>query len=665
MKVLPRFKSPEYNLLPLIMMAGAFGVFFLAWFNHEYSYHNWLAVNMQGTVFGDECKYAVGKHDEADGYTTLLSKTYEFQKLKMPYRDAPADLKPIVKLGEYLITKCQLDPRSLKKDGYAWVNLKKVYGRTAVFIHDQLVLEQLESGNIEFPLPPQLRSEAFEIVLLSWPSKSAPRPGLASLSPLIFSDSRDAIEDIRRSRKFFYIEGPTFRMAYYLALFLFFSVAWLFGIRFNDVRWMIVLTAMLSIQAYVAYTPIGSSARWQWLADQCFWFSESLALGCFVFCFMRLKSLRRVTIDIYFYIATATYVAASVFLPLTTQRELGLRFHLPYLFAFGQFLLLVFLGFRHRKILSGSRLKRVDIILGLSVLAALAYLVQFFLMMNLDINLNHSLNACFVTVFSIYLSVDLVVFHRQFLQEKNRRMQEEHERYSLEQRLILGRSVQNTLLPKKLSGVVAGFQYHFYYEPAQTMSGDWMYVWEDDSGQVTRIIFGDVMGKGPQAAIVMSSIMAFLHQCKSSRKTMVESIEYLNKQLFEVYHGKTTTTAAAIEFESGNKANLYNCATPGWVHLSGREFSHYPKSLNPLGLSPEYLASGQPVSLNSKSMLMSFSDGVMEGARSIQRLLASFENTNPSKLSPDSIFNMVKEIGRNDLQEDDKTILLIKKSSQY
>jgi len=656
-------KSKLYQLLPLVMIVAAFVVFFLAWFNHEYTYHNWLEVNFRGTVFGEDCEYAIAKGDPNTSYQDLLAKSYNYKKLKMPYRDAPVGLKPVVSLEEYLITKCRLDPRQLNKNGFAWVNLKKVYGRSAVFIDDNMILEIEDSGSIDFPLPPQLRNEVIEIVLISWPSVNAPRPGLASLSPILFSDSRDVIEDIRRSRKFTYIEGPTFRLAYYLALFLIFSVAWLFGIKFNDVRWMIVLTALLSIQAYLDYIPTGTAARWQYLAEQCFWFMESLALGCFVFSFMRLKTFSRSMVDLYFYAAAGVYIALTFLLPLTTQRELGLKYHAPYIFAFIQFFILVVLGLKHRKVLVGSRLKRVDIILVLCALAAIGYLVQFFLMMNSDINLNHSLNALFVTVFSVYLSVDLVVFHRQFLQEKNKRLEEEHEKERLEQRLILGRSVQDTLLPKKLSGDVGAYRYSFYYEPAQTMSGDWMYVWQNKQGQVVRIIFGDVMGKGPQAAIVMSSIMAFLQECKSSDKSLKDSIEYLNNQLFEVYGGTTTTTAAAVEFESDTSAVLYNCATPGWLHINSRDSVHFAKSSNPLGISPDYSPVGQKVTLTSKSLLLSFTDGVMESSRSIQRLMYSFENINTAKISAESVFNTIKEIGRDDVQEDDKTILLIKKSS--
>ena len=45
------------------------------------------------------------------------------------------------------------------------------------------------------------------------------------------------------------------------------------------------------------------------------------------------------------------------------------------------------------------------------------------------------------------------------------------------------------------------------YRPAQEMSGDWIYVWKKENER--RFIIGDVVGKGPSAAIPVAVIWNF------------------------------------------------------------------------------------------------------------------------------------------------------------
>jgi hypothetical protein len=90
---------------------------------------------------------------------------------------------------------------------------------------------------------------------------------------------------------------------------------------------------------------------------------------------------------------------------------------------------------------------------------------------------------------------------------------------SINERLELARSVQQMLMPRALESRVGDFEYKVFFDPAEKMSGDWFNIWTDDDGEL-RLFIGDVVGKGPSAALAVSVVASVFSECKRSGATL-------------------------------------------------------------------------------------------------------------------------------------------------
>ena len=125
--------------------------------------------------------------------------------------------------------------------------------------------------------------------------------------------------------------------------------------------------------------------------------------------------------------------------------------------------------------------------------------------------------------------INSIKFETEYYSEKSRRLEEENKAIKLEERLNLGRAIQEILLPEKFNMEWAFVNVGIKYKPAQEMSGDWIYVWEKEGER--RFILGDVVGKGPSAAIPVAVIIGVLGECQRLDLSMDETIKILNSRV--------------------------------------------------------------------------------------------------------------------------------------
>jgi serine phosphatase RsbU (regulator of sigma subunit) len=252
---------------------------------------------------------------------------------------------------------------------------------------------------------------------------------------------------------------------------------------------------------------------------------------------------------------------------------------------------------------------------------------------------------------------------KSYYLEKNLRIEKEHERLKLEGYLSLGKTVQKLLLPPRLSDVFGDYKYTMYYNPSLKMAGDWLHIWHDKQGQL-RIFMGDVVGKGPSAAIPVASIITILHDCQELDLDAEQTFKRLNYKLIEIYKGLVTTTAQAVILSKDNQCQIYNAGSNGWFLKNQDEAAAHIMRSTPLGLMSDLkIASKQIEITRQKEILFSFTDGYIESSRELRSFKRKLDTVRTNSLSVESLHQLLIDCQRNTEYRDDQTLLVIQRTS--
>ncbi len=249
---------------------------------------------------------------------------------------------------------------------------------------------------------------------------------------------------------------------------------------------------------------------------------------------------------------------------------------------------------------------------------------------------------------------------RDFFREKALRIQEESERKLLQERLALGKAVQEMLLPQNLEGQISDFSYKMRYKPSQQMSGDWLYYWQVSPDE-RRIFIGDVVGKGPSAALPVAIIITTLKEAESAGLPMAQTIERVNNRLLDHFGGKVTSTLAAVAMFSDHRLCFYNAGSPGWFVVGlGSDTNYINLRSNPLGISYGSRVASTDLILDTTKLIFTFTDGYMEGARAYRRLVGAIKTHSFNTMTHDLIHDCLIKTGEGFRLEDDMTMVSIK-----
>ncbi len=250
-----------------------------------------------------------------------------------------------------------------------------------------------------------------------------------------------------------------------------------------------------------------------------------------------------------------------------------------------------------------------------------------------------------------------IELQNQFLLERARRLEEEASKIQLAERLNLGRAVQEILLPDQDEQVFGPFRYSMNYLPAQEMSGDWVYLWGKGESE-RRVLLGDVVGKGPSAAIPVAVIIGILGECERLGMSMRETLQRLNQRISELFDGQITCSCAAIILHRQGHVELLNAGSPGWIIKEGAKSRHIPLRSTSLGMAGESVFASQTIELSESTLLFTFTDGYMEGGRALKRLLAAIDEL--SELPPlENLGGLLDRVGKEFRLEDDRSLLMI------
>ena len=181
----------------------------------------------------------------------------------------------------------------------------------------------------------------------------------------------------------------------------------------------------------------------------------------------------------------------------------------------------------------------------------------------------------------------------------------------------------------------------------------------------TVIALGDVVGKGPSAALNTAVIASVWTQHKHTwEKTdaidIAGFVRDLNFNIHNLFKGKQFTTMQVVIF-SAEAMEVYNFGAPPWLCIN-RERKiravRLPTS-NPIGLVAEPPhAPKAPVALAAGEVLLGYSDGAIDGPGARRRLEASVQKE-PSLDDFLLIDRLVREAGQVDRLPDDYTLLIV------
>ena len=252
----------------------------------------------------------------------------------------------------------------------------------------------------------------------------------------------------------------------------------------------------------------------------------------------------------------------------------------------------------------------------------------------------------------------LISLERNYFSEKALRLEESNKTAKLEGYLGLGKAVQNLLLPKKLSGTMEQIAYHMTYKPHLKMAGDWFYVWEVSETE-KRFFIGDVMGKGPSAAIPVAIIVSTLKECEGLNLSSDECIQRINQRIIELFHYYITSSVSLVTIYQDGRCELFNCGSPPWFIYGQDSLTITTSSGAPLGISRELILRKKEITLRPNEVLFTFTDGYIEGTRGIRKLEKSLKEERNFIPRADYIEERLDEISIVENNEDDQSLLAI------
>ena len=214
-------------------------------------------------------------------------------------------------------------------------------------------------------------------------------------------------------------------------------------------------------------------------------------------------------------------------------------------------------------------------------------------------------------------------------------------------------------MPKNYHGSFSQYTYDMKYTPSHIMGGDWLYIW-NVSSEEQRIFMGDVMGKGPSAAIPVAIIIGVLKECEIKGLDMHEAIGKINQAMVDLFACTITSTCAAIVLRTSGVIDIYNAGTPGWVIAGPDGSSVHSMRSNPLGVTETGGYAKQSLDLSGNTIIFTFTDGYLEGSRAFRRLINKLDRSRAFEADSNTIHDILMASGEGHRLVDDRSLLAIK-----
>lgn len=633
---------------------AATGLALAMWVSHIVFEANIFAPYADATKAGDDCEYATGVWSPSDTFDTVRLRTHVYTPLPMPFRSATR--KPEVVENGYLITRCRLDLSSLPQQGYAWLIPGILFGSSAVWLNGSL--KTLTEGKtfLELALTPSERSKGADLLIVSRRDELYVTAGLASLAPVAFGAGRALADRILGISTRLWVELPMARANFCLGLLVVFAVTWLAGMRYQDVGWMVAFLSVLAAVNAVDYYVEVMSMAWVRTLQIVAYIPLTLALVAFAFAFLRIH-LRQRTVELTLVAATCAYALLHYATRDANLIHLNTSLRLFWGFSAAGLTLAALLGLRGLKALKGRRRLRVLIACGLYLLVAALFVYLIAVLDTHALLIGNVAVIGIATGFTIFLALDLVVFKRQYFEERDLRAKTATEVRRLQDKLTLGGAIQALLLPDGAEQNLGSLRVECRYHPHESLAGDWYYYWTHAA--TTTVLLGDVTGKGPSAALAVAAIMTLLYDARASGLSASSCIERLDAMLRGMFRGHLLSTLVAIEATADGQARFCVFGAEGVFLLGGDKPLFLASRAAPLGAGEAVEQKWQAVQVEPGQALVALTDGYLEGSQLARALLKRLASESPHRFDLDAVVRHAENLRMERRIEDDRTIVAL------
>lgn len=239
---------------------------------------------------------------------------------------------------------------------------------------------------------------------------------------------------------------------------------------------------------------------------------------------------------------------------------------------------------------------------------------------------------------------------------------------AMEEDLQLASQIQKSLLPP-VHLRFDGWKLNYVYRPAGPVSGDYCDLVKSDQDPDSFIfILGDVSGKGVAASMLMSHLHAIFHSLIAFDLPVNQLVSRANRLLCESSLATHYATLVCGKASKTGEVELCNAGHLPLLLIKADSVTPLESSAVPLGLFCEGEHAVTKIWLNSKDMLLLYTDGLSEaqhdsmeyGTERIAKMANQIRNADPEKLVNAYLHDLTKFLA-NAPPHDDLTLLAIQK----
>jgi len=254
--------------------------------------------------------------------------------------------------------------------------------------------------------------------------------------------------------------------------------------------------------------------------------------------------------------------------------------------------------------------------------------------------------------------------------ENARLFQETLEKQRIEEELNVARNMQKKLLPKTLPSI-PNYDIYGINIPSRQVGGDYYDVITIDENHYALAI-GDVSGKSVPAALLMANLQAALRVMIKQKIPIAEVAGNLN----DLIHSNTDpdkyiTFFVGILNRRENRFQYVNAGhNPPLLCRSNGNVEELDVGGIILGMLPRYTYQAGEIQFNPGDLFYSYTDGVNEainpaeeefGEERLRKVVTTHRKKSSQKIA-DAMFESITRFAGNSPQEDDVTMLILKRN---
>ena len=394
-------------------------------------------------VIGDHCTAVIEQPPTPSDMASLWVTPKNPKPMLIPFRRDPKYTLPPE--GSYSYTRCTFTLMPATNQALQrFLILGRIFGQAEVRVNGTLLWTQ---SSTKFPIigiPTTVPSGESVLEILAMDGKHEGFSGPATALPIIATNNVEDVQLLNFMMMYYDKSSKGLaRLGVAFAFSLLFFICYWRGLRYPDVMSALIAFAAYGISAGASYTLNGPvSPSFSMLADYAGWVS-SIASCALIYTFLRLPASPA---KVFSLSGAAVFIYGVVkFLPVETRLFLGfgngrnaLYFALFYGFVLVQLWRENLAAIPERK-----RLQR-RIVAGIITLATASFLVTVFGAFHYSIDFTPLVKFLVLVMYGLILSVDLVMYHRGYFEEKSLKEQEQVKRREVEVEAMRNSAIAQT-----------------------------------------------------------------------------------------------------------------------------------------------------------------------------------------------------------------------------